>query len=517
MASSARALIPRAPGWVAAIFVAVPILVPVVMVFIHAGGAGSPSAADWAAVRFTVLQALISAVMSVALAVPIARALARRRFWGRGALITLMGAPFILPTIVAILGILAVFGRGGLLNSALVALGFQPLVIYGLHGVILAHVFFNLPLAVRIVLQGWLAIPAERFRLAATLGLTPMARFWVLEMPMLRTVVPGAFALVFALCLSSFAVALTLGGGPGATTVEVAIYHAFRFDFDLGRAAVLATVQLGLIGLAAALALVLGRGDAMGAGLDRVQSMWTPYSALSRGMDGLWVATGALLLVVPLAMVVARGVPGLGLLPDSVWRALLTSIWMAGFTVALTMALALALGLWAVSRPMVEGIAILGIAASPLVIGTGLFLVIYPFANPARFALGVTILVNALGALPFALRIILPQLRAIAAAYSPLSMALGMSSWAFLRLVVLPRLRRPLGFAAGLVAALAMGDLGVITLFAGQDQATLPLEILRLMGAYKMQAAASAGLLLLLTSLGLFWIFDRGGRANVDL
>ena len=49
--------------------------------------------------------------------------------------------------------------------------------------------------------------------------------------------------LVFLLCMTSFAVALTLGGGPRATTLELAIYQAVRFDFDLGRAAWLALIQ----------------------------------------------------------------------------------------------------------------------------------------------------------------------------------------------------------------------------------------------------------------------------------
>ena len=60
---------------------------------------------------------------------------------------------------------------------------------------------------------------------------------------MLREVLPGALATVFALCLTSFAVALILGGGPWATTLELAIYQAVRFDFDLGHAAGLALVQ----------------------------------------------------------------------------------------------------------------------------------------------------------------------------------------------------------------------------------------------------------------------------------
>ncbi|MBL3580257.1 thiamine/thiamine pyrophosphate ABC transporter permease ThiP, partial [Rhodovulum visakhapatnamense] len=60
----------------------------------RAEGAARLGAADLAAVRFTLLQALASAALSTLLAVPVARALARRRFPGRGLLITLLGAPF---------------------------------------------------------------------------------------------------------------------------------------------------------------------------------------------------------------------------------------------------------------------------------------------------------------------------------------------------------------------------------------------------------------------------------------
>ncbi|HBM59065.1 MAG TPA: thiamine/thiamine pyrophosphate ABC transporter permease ThiP, partial [Citreicella sp.] len=76
-----------------------------------------------------------------------------------------------------------------------------------------------------------------------------------------------------------------------------------------------------------------------------------------------------------------------------------------------------------------------------------------------------------------------------------LAQALGLTPLAWLRLVLLPRLRRPLGFAAGLTAALSIGDLGVIALFANPDRATLPLQVYRLMGSYQMDAAAGAALL----------------------
>ena len=114
--------------------------------------------------------------LSCLFAVPAARALARRRFPGRGAMVALLGAPFLLPAIVAVFGIVAIWGRAGLVSRGLEALGLPGLDVYGLRGVVLAHVFFNVALVARLVLQGWLAIPAEQFRLAAQLGFAPRGR-----------------------------------------------------------------------------------------------------------------------------------------------------------------------------------------------------------------------------------------------------------------------------------------------------------------------------------------------------
>ena len=75
---------------------------------------------------------------------------------------------------------------------------------------------------------------------------------------------------------------------------------------------------------------------------------------------------------------------------------------------------------------------------------------------------------------------------------------------------------RQAGFAAGLGAALSMGDLGVIALFAGNSGATLPLFVQQLMGAYRMDQAAAAALVLVGISYALFWVFDRIGHHYAD-
>ena len=517
MADCAQPVSPRL-GIGAAIVVAALILGTLAAVALRAEPGRGLGSSDWAALRFTLIQACLSAGLSVALAIPVARALARRRFVGRRLLISLLGAPFILPVIVAILGLLTVFGRAGWFSSGLALLGLEPVQIYGLHGVVLAHVFFNLPLATRLVLQGWQEIPAERFRLAAQLGADARAMRQLLEFPMLKRIVPGALAVVFAICLSSFAVALTLGGGPRATTIELAIYQAFRFDFDLGRAALLSGLQLVLTGAAALVAVRVSAGEGFGTGLDRPLQRWDGSTAGARIVDGLWIVLAAGFLLLPLSAIVLAGLPGMLTLTAAVWWAALNSILVAALStvllllLALPMATAVALGRGGV----IELAGILGLAASPLVIGTGLFIVIYPIADPFSLALPVTALVNAVMTLPFALRILVPRARAVVGRYGRLALSLDMRGGAFVWRVLLPRMRPQIGFAAGLAAALSMGDLGVIALFADPEFATLPLQVYRLMGAYRMETAAAAALLLLALSMAAFWILDRGGRWHAE-
>jgi thiamine transport system permease protein len=473
--------------------------------------------ADWAALRFTLLQAALSAAVSTLLAIPVARALFRRRFAGRSALVRLMSAPFVLPVVVAVLGLLAVFGRSGPMNGLLAVLGLPPMSIFGLHGVVLAHVFLNLPLAVRMILLGWQSIPAERFRLAQALGLPPPAQFRHLEAPMLRAQLPGIAAVIFLISLTSFAVALTLGGGPKSSTIELAIYQALRFEFDLGRAALLALVQFGLCATVTLAASRLTLPQAFGAGSGR-QVVAAAPKGWRRWSDATAILLAALFLLLPLLAVVLRGLPGLTNLPAAVWPAALRSLIIAtvsallAITVALTMAQAVARG----ASRWLELSAMLPLSASGLVLGTGLFLALRPYVNPETLSLPVTILVNATLTLPFLFRLLLPEARQLQADYARLIESLGLPPRSILRHITLPRLARPLGFGTGLAAALSMGDLGVIALFAGDRGATLPLVVQRLMGAYRMEAAAAAALVLVGSSFALFWAFDRIGNRYAD-
>jgi thiamine transport system permease protein len=493
----------------------------VLVVWAWAGASGGLGPADWRALEFTLRQAFISAAISTVLGAFLARALSRRRFPGRELAIALLGAPFLLPVIVAILGLLAIWGRAGLVSAAGLSLGLGRVDIYGLPGVLLAHVFFNLPLAARFFLQGYAAIPAEQWRLAAQLGLLRRALFRHLEAPMFREVAPGAFVLIFLLCATSFAVALALGGGPRATTLELAIYQALRFDFDLGRAALLAMLQFGVCAALAVGAAAVSAPSAADPGLGATPRLWRGAEGLA--FDRFLLIAALLFLGAPLLAVLARGAPGLAeaAATPQLWPAFLRSLAVALMAAAISMAMALSIGFLIIgAHPgvarMMETAGLLALVAPPFVVGLALFMTLRAVADPFAFALPATALVNALMSLPFALRLTLPALRRAQAEYGRLADQLGLAGRARFRHAVWPTLRRPARFAAGLAAALSAGDLGVIALFARPDEPTLPLLMHRLMAGYRMEAAGGVALILLALSFGLFVVIDRLGPTRAD-
>ena len=221
------------------------------------------------------------------------------------------------------------------------------------------------------------------------------------------------------------------------------------------------------------------------------------------------ICLALMLLGVPLVWVLVDGISSLSDLPLEVWTAAVRSIFIALGATLICLLLAFSL-----LNPKGEMLATLGIAISPMVLGTGLFLIVRPFFNPSDISLIVTLCVNALMSLPFAVRILRPDMMQIEANFKNLSISLGFSRRNWIRWVVWPRLRRPIGFAAGLTAALSLGDFGVIALFGDAESATLPLKLYQLMGSYRMEQAAGCASLLLILSFGFFWLFDFWGRRN---
>ncbi len=152
----------------------------------------------------------------------------------------------------------------------------------------------------------------------------------------------------------------------------------------------------------------------------------------------------------------------------------------------------------------------------PLVIGTGLFVLISPHVDVFDWAIPIVILINAMMGLPFAIRALAPTMRQNTMRYQRLCQNLNLRGWHRFRLVDWPQLRKPCGLALALVAALAIGDLGVIALFGTPQTTTLPLLLYQQLSAYLVSQAAVTAVVLLFICLIVFWSLEKfiGGRSN---
>lgn len=467
---------------------------------------------------FSFYQAALSTLLSVGLAIPVSHALARRRFFGRQWLIRLFAITLVLPVLVGVFGLLAIYGNSGWLARLLDHYSLPlPFSVYGLSGILLAHVFFNLPYASRLLLQALEGIPAEQHKLCAHLGMTHWNKFKWVEWPRLRQQLPHVCGLVFMLCFTSFATVMALGGGPKSTTVELAIYQAIKFDFDLQTGAMLALWQMTLCVF---FYLMLQRfskplapgGAAVGAIPGIMRDSWW-----ARIWDGFWIGCAVLFVVPPLLMVVFGGMNGhfLTVIRDSgFWAAVLASLKVAclAAVVALSAGFSILLSSRALrlnrARRRAEGLELAGtlILVTPgLVISTGLFLLLRSVTDAFSYAYWVVAAVNAMMALPYVLKTLAQPMLHIAQQYQILCDSLGMKGWQRLKLVEFRALKKPLSHAFALSFLLSMGDLSAIALFGSQEFRTLPLYLFQLLGSYQMDAAAVVSLALLLFSGVIFY------------
>lgn len=490
-------------GPLAAFFILAPSVVGL-MGLILAGGGFDPAILSHAHVQrliiFSALQAFLSTLISVIVGGALALALARRQhFWGRSFFLAALGTATVLPSLVVVFVIVAIYGRSGFLSHVAGFLGWDfGFWLYGLPGILLAHCFQNIPFATRLYLHALEDTPPEHHRLAAELGMPISAIFRHLDWPRLRRETAGLSALIFLLCFISFAIVLALGGGPDRATLEVAIYDALRGEADFARAATLSLVQI-VIGLGLTL-ILLSRPMVVPeeASTRRVLIRADQSSSLLRLSDYGLLALALLFFLPPLLSLV----PGVMALPSildaDLWQALLTSLGLALGAVILTLLFAYALARGALNgnRLFYSGLASIALTIPPFAMVAGLFFALRPLAHVMELGAPLIILINALMALPFAYRLIETPLLSAHHKHDRLVQSLGMNGFDRFRLMEWPLMRRPALNAAALSAAFSLGDFGVIAFFGGGDLITLPLMLYQQLGAYRMQEASATALCL---------------------
>jgi thiamine transport system permease protein len=458
-------------------------------------GDTEPSAALWAPwqdaylrwrMAWSLIQAAVTCAAALLLGLPVAWVLARFEFPGRTLVERSLMLPFVVPTLVAALGVLALMGPSGLLveMGGPDLQGTPWLLLYG-------NLFFNLCVVVRAATQALGQVSAARVGAARSLGCTPWRAFWRVEWPDIAPWMMSALCLVFLYCFAGFGLALVLGGQDYATA-EVEIYSLVAHELKLGQAGVLALWMLVLTaGVAVAYAAIEKhlaapqRADA----IPRVR----PDGSVQ------WVAVAAALVVLaffcaaPLVAIAWRAAFAGGAAWATLWdastaQALWNTFRFSALALGLATALGLAHALAAQRSTLLRALTFLPFMVSPVMVAFGLLL-LYP-GWTASFWLLVS--AYALLAYPFVAKSVSAALDSLPRGYWLAARSLGATPWrAFWRVtlpLLAPALRRGMAFAA----ATAVGEFAV-TLFLSRPEwatlTTLIYERLGRPGAANMDAA----------------------------
>lgn len=475
-------------------------------------------------VGWTLTQALLTCALCLVLGLPMAWVLARLEFRGRQWWQRALMLPFVVPTLVAALGVLSLWGPRGWMGAPLAQMGWSladtPVLL------LLGNVFFNLCLVVRAGVDGLARVSAPQLAAARTLGATPWRAFWRVEWPVVAPWLASALCLVFLYCFTGFGLALVLGGQRWAT-VEVEIYTLVAHELALGPAARLAVVMLALTaGVAWAYAWVERRLAHPG----RVAPV--PRQPLAgRAAWGWWawsLTTWLLLCGAPLLALLVKGVlalgwgQGAGVWTDPDVRLALGNT--LRFT-AMALALATLLGVlhalagqamrrWAAPALAWRASAYAPLVVSPVALAFGLLL-LYP---QWLASLPLLVMAYALLAYPFVAKALAAALDALPAQYAQAAASLGASParvwWRVTLPLVAPAVRRGMAFAA----ATMLGEFAVSLFLSRPEWLTLTTLIYQRLGrpgAANLDSAMvlSAGLMVL--ALCVFVLIEgRPGRES---
>ncbi len=510
-------------------------------------------AADWARLArvtgFTFWQALLSMLLTFLVGLPAAWMFARFTFPGRRILQSFLTLPFILPTVVAAAGFNALVGPRGWLNLALMSLfglAQPPLqVLNTLAAILLAHVFYNTTVVIRLVGGAWLGLDLRLLQAGRVLGASPWRNFFHVTLPLLRPALLSAALLVFLFDFTSFGVVLLLGG-PRFSTLEVEIYTQAIHRLNLPLAALLSAIQLGCTLLVTAV-------------WNRIGSSASPFSARSTGVglrkprtivEKLHVAATLLVIITllfsPLVALSLRSLVRLeaargdrsavetGLTLDY-YRELFINRRQSVFYVpplqavgnSLLYALAamvIALGLgWlaalALRRPLpgrhwLDSLLMLPLGASAVTLGLGFLLVFNrPPLDVRSFPLLIP-LAHTLVAMPFVVRTLQPALASLPPAYHQAAAVLGAPPLRAWWEVDWKILWRPVLSAAVFAFTISLGEFGATSFLARPEMPTMPIAIYRFLsqpGALNYgQAMAMSTLLLLVCAVSVVAV-DRLG------
>jgi len=490
---------------------------------------------------FTLWQAALSTLLTLALSLPAAYVFARYSFPGKALFQALATVPFVLPTVVVALAFTVLLGPRGFANTALMSLFSlekPPIRLqYSLAAILIAHVFYNYSVVLRIVGGYWANLDPQLGEAARVLGASRLRALRQVVLPLLMPAVAAATVLVFLFCFTSFGVILILGG-PRFATTEVEIYRQTIQYQNLPLAAALSVVQIlftlllmvTYTGLQARLAPPVELRS-------RLAAQRPPRRPTELALVMINLAVIGVLLLTPLGALATRSVMYRGRFSIESYAQLLSNargslllvppaaaVWNSIRFALATAALAVVVGLMAAHiqvqrgerlrriRRWIDVVYMLPLGTSAVTLGLGYIVSLDAPPLNLRTSPALIVLAHTLIALPFVVRSVTPALRSISPRLREAAASLGASPFRVALHVDLPIVSRAVGVGAVFAFTISMGEFGATSLIVRPERPTIPIAIYRLLsrpGATNYGQAIAMSTLLMAVCTASFLAIER--------
>jgi thiamine transport system permease protein len=493
-------------------------------------------------VWFTLGQATLSTLLTLMLGLPAAFLFSHYQFPGRKTLRALTTVPFVLPTVVVATAFSALLGPRGPINGLLTQLfdldqapiRFGP----GLTLILLAHIYFNVSVVIRLVGGYWANLNPRLNEAARVLGASPGRSFLEITLPLLRPPLASASAIIFLFTFTSFGVILILGG-PMYSTIETEIYRQYVTFLKPDVAAVLALLQILFTFILMYLYASWQRKSSSPIDFrPRESNLRKPNTTSQRYLLWAMVLSLSIFMLSPLlALVVGslfnregqltlayyqalpelkRGsitfIPPLAAIRNSIGYALLT-VMLAGMLGVIS---AFSLNSRSRWKGVLDPVFMLPLGASAVVLGFGYVLSL----GRLRTSPVLVLIAHTLVALPFVVRSLLPVLQGIRPNLRESASILGSSPLRVWREIDLPIASRAMIVAAVFAFTVSMGEFGATSFIVRPNSGflTIPIAIQRYLsqpGALNFgQALAMSTILMVLCAAG-FIAIERFRYADI--
>ncbi len=480
--------------------------------------------------RFTLIQASLSTLTSLVVALGGAYLLSSYSFRFKRLILALSAVPFVIPSILVVLGFVIFFGNNGFLNTALMKLFSLPeppvRILYSYKAIILAHTFYNFPIIMNLVATYAMHLDRRLEAASYTLGASKAKTFFAITLPRLLPAIISASSLVFLFCFSSFAIILVLGGGPRYTTMEVEIYRQARMVGNTGAAAALSLFSIAVTSL---MLIAYNRSQRRLAKSEAyLQPLFLekrPAGLVGRALAALYTIITLLFVLAPIISVIVRSVYSssgftlrwyrqllnveratshMGSALTALVNSLLIALIVSFIAVSLGIGLAASIQRRRRGRGTLELLGMLSMTVSSVIIGLGYFLIASRLVGRASLSYTLVVLAHLVIALPFALRVLLPEYRKIPATYTNSARTLGSTPARAFFAVELPLLKSAMVSSAIFAFAISMGEFNATLTLASSTIVTLPIVMYRLIGSYNYQGACALGTILIAVSALVF-------------